>query len=122
MDAVEYLKVKTRMCKSISSFACIGCPLNASGNIFFRGCANVEKANPVEAVKAVENWAKEHIKTRQSEFLKHFPNAKTGVNGGIAICPANFDKDICGGYNAGIDCTECQKRYWSQEVSNEDEC
>lgn len=55
-------------------------------------------------------------KTRQSEFLKAYPNAETN-QGIIDICPRNIDKDFdeCKNYSTGC-CVECQRDYWLQEV------
>ena len=67
------------------------------------------------AVKFVERWDAEHpIKTRQSEFLKLFPNAQTD-SGCLNACPM----DVFG--NTGIDCNkrtcfECKKAFWLAEV------
>ena len=69
------------------------------------------------AVKFVEQWAAEHpVKTRQSEFLKLFPNAQTD-SGCLNACPM----DVFG--NTGIDCNkrtcfECKKAFWLAEVED----
>lgn len=69
------------------------------------------------AVKFVERWDAEHpVKTRQSEFLKLFPNAQTD-SGCLNACPM----DVFG--NTGIDCNkrtcfECKKEFWLQEVED----
>lgn len=69
------------------------------------------------AVKFVEQWCAEHpVKTRQSEFLKLFPNAQTD-SGCLNACPM----DVFG--NMGIDCNkrtcfECKKAFWLQEVED----
>ncbi len=45
------------------------------------------------SVKYVEQWAAEHpIKTRQSEFLKHYPDARI-LFGYLNICPLSRDQD-----------------------------
>ena len=56
-------------------------------------------------------------KTRQSEFLKMFPNAEL-ADSAINICPKHLDGnyDRCGNYEGKIPCIECQKDYWLQEV------
>ena len=70
------------------------------------------------AVKFVERWDAEHpVKTRQSEFLKLFPNAQTD-SGCLNACPM----DVFG--NTGIDCNkrtcfECKKAFWLAEVEDE---
>lgn len=69
------------------------------------------------AVKFVERWDAEHpVKTRQSEFLKLFPNAQTD-SGCLNACPM----DVFG--NTGIDCNkrtcfECKKAFWLQEAED----
>ena len=71
----------------------------------------------VGAVKFVERWAVAHpIKTRQSEFLKLFPNAQTD-SGCLNACPM----DVFG--NTGIDCNkrtcfECKKEFWLAEAED----
>lgn len=51
-------------------------------------------------------------KTRQSEFLKVYPNAN--VSG---IQPCSIDKENSGEYCSKYDwCSECVNDYWSQEV------
>ena len=53
------------------------------------GCNMLDIADRAEeAVDAVERWANEHpVKTRQSELLKLFPNAKSDETGVSYICP-----------------------------------
>lgn len=55
-------------------------------------------------------------KTRQDEFLEHYPNARLNSKGILDIRPCNIDTsystDHC--YFACGD--ECQNAYWSQEV------
>ena len=69
------------------------------------------------AVKFVEQWDAEHpVKTRQSEFLKLFPNAQTD-SGCLNACPM----DVFG--NTGIDCNkqtcyECKNAFWLAEVED----
>nr|DAH90931.1 MAG TPA: hypothetical protein [Bacteriophage sp.] len=77
-----------------------------------------------ETVSKVEQWAKDHpVKTRQSEFLKMFPNAKFPVaktDGGVIIfCPRGFlPKGEAEAYCEKHDeCIECCKDYWNEEVS-----
>ena len=74
-----------------------------------------DENTPEEIVAETEKWAKEHpVKTRQSEFLKLFPNAQTD-SGCLNACPM----DVFG--NTGIDCNkrtcfECKKAFWLAEV------
>lgn len=55
-------------------------------------------------------------KTRQSEFLEHYPNVNITQNV-IDICPHHIDNtlDVCKNYKAG-NCIKCKYDYWTQEV------
>lgn len=76
MDAVEFLKMKKRMCESYVG-SCMGCPIRDAKHEKCMSCEKYMREYPVETVAIVEKWLAEHpIKTRQSEFLKLFPNAK----------------------------------------------
>ena len=81
MDAVEYIKEAKRICKSRSVCKSVSgkCPL-LDENGHCTATADICAADIIEktekAVQIVEQCAKEHpVKTRQSEFLKIFPNA-----------------------------------------------
>lgn len=69
-------------------------------------------------VKGVEKWAKDHpAKTRQTEFLKMFPNVEIREDGFVCICPCNLDKEVyddCESHPKR--CDECFKRFWNEEV------
>lgn len=113
MDAVKFLKEKERMCNKCS--ACSGCPVDRKNNGFYMDCEDLAIENPEEFVAIIEKWSAEHpVKTRQSEFLKMFPNAKLTGFGSLKICPKDIDKDIecveCG------NCLICRKKYWLEEV------
>lgn len=67
------------------------------------------------AVKFVERWTVAHpAKTRQSEFLKHYPDAKI-LSGCLNACPRNVFGDIEINCNAQP-CYECKKAFWLAEV------
>jgi hypothetical protein len=70
---------------------------------------------PDKANQIILNWCEEHpIKTRQSEFLKMFPNAKIHeTHGVITCCPQTVDKTV---YCEGKRCLTCMKAYWFAEV------
>lgn len=119
MDAVEYFKAYARMCDSfdsknnITGKPCVGCPLDDIG----RGChMNDLTNNAEECVAAVEKWAKEHpVKTRQSEFLKMYPNAVVMTGGVLCVRPCDVDntiKNLCKTTNCGV----CRRDFWLQEV------
>ena len=112
MDAVEFLKTLRRMCNS----ECRECELGKSLGALDT-CALWQKAHPEEAVEIAEKWAKEHpAKTRQSEFLKHYPNAKI-LLGCLNACPM----DVFGDTEASCNhqpCYECKKAFWLAEVED----
>lgn len=124
MDAVEFLEEQYRMCEALRSH-CEECGLSYINNkaaLVF--CADFIKRHPEEAVAIVEKWAKEHPrKTRQSEFLKLFPNARIAPDGciGGGCCPSDLDTTyVCpmqkSPYRSG--CPECRRAYWRAEVSD----
>lgn len=116
MDALEFLKEYKRMCDQVD---CEDCPLHSDG-----GCDTpIIFSKPMyslrECVAAVEQWSKEHPrKTRQSEFLKQWPNAKMNpVIGTVDVSPCCLDKsllDECREHAS--DCYDCRRKYWLQEV------
>lgn len=116
MDAVEYEKTKYRLCRSKDS--CFECPLQDKENC---GCIADTIEYVENAVPIVEQWAKEHpVKTRQSEFLKLFPNAQK-LDGIINICPILIDE----GYKStseclGTRCNVCRQLFWNEEVPDND--
>ena len=91
MDAVKFLKEAIRMCES--STGCTGCVLEQENAIMPCNCltTSMETEEPDKLVAIIEKWSKEHpIKTRQSEFLKIFPNTRI-VDGVITIEPCDID-------------------------------
>ena len=103
MDAVEFIKARDRMMRD-------------------KGQApNVEygrKRSAEEVVSIVERWAKEHpIKTRQSEFLKQFPNAPVYTDmHTVALNPCLVDTTLQGHCPKGGRCDDCRREFWMQEV------
>lgn len=113
MDAVEYVKRRKRMCDYYAN--CGDCP--ACDYEWCSSLNGIPKMVPI-----VEQWTKEHpAKTRQSEFLKQWPDAEIGDDGlpTVAPCQLNIEllqcesQDDCEG--RGV-CTECRREFWMQEV------
>ena len=84
-------------------------------------CYNIESVQKM--VQIVEQWAKDHtVNTRQSEFLKNFPNADLKT---IArLLPCSLDRTLkplrCGKYgylSITCRCDKCRDDYWNEEVS-----
>ena len=111
MDAVEFIKQVRRMGKQKGESICF----------------KLEEKD-TEIVDQVEQWAKEHpAKTRQSEFLKMFPNAQKSLNGVLDICPRKFEPEkyksatpdkVCVNGNADDEyhCDECCRDFWLKEI------
>ena len=113
MDAVKFVKTLGRMCNC----ECCNCEFRKRLSVF-ETCAARRKTHPDEAVAIVEKWAKEHpVKTRQSEFLKMFPDAPIYPDTGLVrVSPCQVDRALCGNCPTGIDCIECRKAFWEAEV------
>lgn len=113
MDAVKYVKALRRLCSSRDD--CFGCPLENKED-----CCCITDTSTEKAVQIVEEWAKDHpVKTRQSEFLKMFPNAAIDEDDGIlCIKPCEIDESI--GCTNGKGCDDCYRKYWLTEVTEND--
>ena len=102
----------SRLCKAAGN--CDKCVLGENNNGRDVPCESLIIAYPDDANEIIIGWCEDNPpKTRQSEFLKLFPNASM-TDGFIDICPKNIDKKfIC------IDekkCEKCFKEYWAEEV------
>lgn len=111
MDAVEFLKILRRMCNC----ECCNCEFGEKSSVF-ETCTVWRKNHPEEAVAIAEKWAKKHpAKTRQSEFLKHYPDARILAHGCLNACPMDVFSDADINCNAQP-CFECKKAFWMLEV------
>lgn len=115
MDAVEFLKKKRRMC---SGGNCDRCSLRDGNNGTDYGCRTFVEKYPEAAVAVVEKWSAEHpAKTRQSEFLKMFPDARINSDGVIDIDPCCLNEKLKHECDNKYDsCDDCHKDYWLSEV------
>ena len=117
MDAVEFFKTINRLCKNQG---CKECPANKIGTCLI-GFSDNSVKNIEKIIPKLEQWAEDHpVKTRQSEFLKMFPNApKCGRV--LDICPRNLNTEYmppkrCENTSCGV----CKIDYWSEEVVDND--
>lgn len=111
MDAIEFVKQLRRMEEQ-------GVPKNR----FIYPCAGQETDSPEEVVAEVEEWAKDHpIKTRQSVFLKQYPEAQTDIDDVLCVCPAvmslSYRDDVGGCLDVSKRCANCRRKFWSAEVA-----
>lgn len=117
MDAVEFCKTVNRMCENQ---ACKECPVYED-ECCMVGFGDNSIRNIEETVSKVEQWAKDHpVKTRQSEFLKMFPNADL-----TSLLPCVIEKDKramrCAKYSCFSSpnyCGMCRDDYWNEEVTD----
>lgn len=120
---LEYAKELDRMCKYYLNLdrmfkyylntdsQCNKCPLKGLD-------CNEPTSITQKHITEVQTWSDFHpVKTRQSEFLKMFPNTDL-ENGCIAICPRQLGVvrlDKCSFY-APHHCDDCRKEYWMEEI------
>lgn len=114
MEAVDFLNEGTRMCNNYE--ACVGCPMYPMDD-----CCMV-RMNLKQMINIVEQWAKEHpIKTRQSEFLKQWPDAEISDDGLPSIAPCQLDAGLIHGEvqedceDRGV-CDKCRHDFWLKEI------
>ena len=127
MDAVEYIKTLSRLC--ISKIRCTECPLLNKEESYCIADIGIDKdigEDAEKVVQIVEQWAKDHtVKTRQSEFLKQFPNANLKTI--TRMLPCSLDKTLkplrCAKYgylSITCLCDRCRDDYWNEEVTDND--
>ena len=113
MDAIEYVKQRKRMCDYYAN--CGDCP---AGN--YEGCTSL--SGIPKMVPIVEQWAKAHPeKTRQSEFLKQWPDAEIGDDGYPSVAPCQLYKDMEEKDENGVCCKNCgcgicRRDFWLKEI------
>ena len=113
MDAVEYVKQRERMCEHYVH--CGDCPVGD-----YQGCASLNEIPKM--VPIVEKWAKDHpVKTRQSEFLKQWPDAEIGDDGYPSVAPCQLYKDMGAKDENGVCCKNCgcgicRRDFWLKEI------
>lgn len=104
MDALEFLKTAKRRYES-------------NPNEYFSGIY-FDDLDFEGYVNEVEEWGKNNpTKTRQTEFLKIFPNVSMRQDGYLDIAPCNLDKEIyrkC--IKSSKNCGDCYKEFWGKEV------
>lgn len=126
MDALEYEKARIRMCRTmiLGKDGCAACPLYDGLRhrcwLATSAMTNTDIDTIETHIDRVIYWAKEHpVKTRQSEFLKMFPNAAIDEDDGIlGIRPCDIDESI--GCTDGKGCDGCRRRYWLTEATDND--
>lgn len=116
MDALEFLRERKRMCKSFNKCS-DGCPA-------WTGSCKLETGTVFEweadkQVEIVNEWAAAHPrKTRQSVFLKQWPEAEIDKCGSLMLCPKRISADcrIKYGNCSNRLCSDCRREFWSQKA------
>ena len=116
MDAVEFLKQFNRMCKAYNDDGCKECPA------YKYRCGEEFDEQEEDGVSIVEQWAKEHpAKTRQSEFLKQWPDVEISDDGLPSIAPCQLDVGLIHGkFQEECEdrevCDKCRRDFWLKEI------
>lgn len=119
MDAVEFVKTVNRYYKNQGCKRYPAC----KGDLCMIWPDDDSVKSIEETVSKVEQWAKDHpVKTRQSELLKMFPNARIDDSRVLIFCPKDFlpvgaRSTYCEKHE---NCKECRKDYWLTEVTDND--
>lgn len=110
MDAVKFLMYCKEFCHNQPN--CIGCPVSCFGNCVFPESEDEAKG----IINKIEQWKNERpVNTRQSEFLKMFPDAK--ISGGYLFCPQNVNWRYVPAEGCDPNrCRDCCREFWMQEV------
>lgn len=106
MDAVKYLETRKRM--------------SLSGDLSLVHLME-DAVDPEVLVREVERWSASHpLETRQSVFLKHYPEASISEHGVLLVCPCPISashRNAHGGCaTIGRRCDDCRREFWMQEV------
>ena len=111
-----FFKELKRMCKDYRKYSDCSCfcpfrVMDKSGEFI---CYFEQDEISKDAIRIVQEWSDEHpSKTRQSEFLKHYPKTKLNDDGVITIKPCMID--VTCPVN-GKCCIDCIEEYWLEEV------
>lgn len=124
MDAVEFLKEAKRYCRWCKNTTQDG-KKRLCEVCYFEKLNDIFDLHPMayhKFVETVEQWAKEHpVKTRQSEFLKMYPDTEMLESGCLNICPNLLSKEYrseeaneCNQPN--FNCGKCKRDFWLKEI------
>lgn len=118
MDAVEIMKEYGEMCCTESEYGCAACELSYEFNGTGEACEQFIRNNPARAVEIIENYKSKTSKnTRQSEFLKMFPKARTEGET-VDIDPCEVDVRVAINCKGRL-CEYCREDYWLEEIHDE---
>lgn len=121
MDALIFIEERQRMCKSYydaeKGHCSDECPAHDVQ------CIDLDdlSTDAEELVTRVEAWSSAHPrKTRQSVFLKQYPEAKLDGGDCLELCPCAISASHRDEYGrcAVVDtkCFVCRREFWGKEV------
>ena len=123
MDARKFLVECHRCCEECKKKYRDSRPMtqeeNCSRCIFEEPLCEFAEPYAETIVNIVEEFSLNHpVETRQSKFLRMYPNAPIGEDGLVALCLCDFDTtyDQCD----AKDCASCRKKYWLAPFEEED--
>lgn len=92
MDTVKFIEERNRMCKSFDA-GCEECPaFNVWEHELSCAVGQLSTLDATAQIAIVEAWSAAHPrKTRQSVFLKMFPNVMLNDKGQFGFCPKMLD-------------------------------
>ena len=116
MEAKEFVYGLRRMCKFYDNGNCyknVGTEEVESCPMLKYNCGNIDDLSD-ESFDIVEEWVEQHpLKTRQTELLKIYPNARMWEDDDfLGFCPKNLDTEK----ECTATCRNCCKEYWSKEI------
>lgn len=120
MDAVKFIEERNRMCRHFDN-GCDGCPASnthCENELLYCAVGQESTMDAKAQIAIVEKWSKENPrKTRQSEFLKLFPDADTCMpEGCLTLNPCQFYQKMYTECDNKYKCAECRRKFWNQEV------
>ena len=113
MDAIEYLKTRTRMTNNCT-INCDECLLHYKNNDKELYCNKLEEYYPNEAIKIVEKWSKEHPLISNVDKYKEVIKETFGDDFEIEICGNKPYENIPDCRCCMMNCDECIE-FWNSE-------
>lgn len=115
MDAIEYLKVRSRMTNNCN-ISCGNCPLYYENNGKKKTCTEFESLYPNEAIKIVEEWGDKYPRmTNKDKYIEVMKNT-FGDNFDLDICSQRMPQCRC----SDVKCSEC-KKFWHSEYKEKEQ-
>ena len=114
MDAIEYLKTRTRMTNNCT-INCDECLLHYKNNDKELYCNKLEEYYPNEAIKIVEEWGKEHPLISNVDKYKEVIKETFGDDL-IDICDKQVPNFKCSSFTS---CDECIE-FWNSEYTGKE--